>query len=92
MGVELTVPANAAPADLTGTVTLAQVLEERRLELAFEGIRWYDIARRKLGPQVFSAAGLEGAKAGFTDTDYLLPLPAEELTRNPNLAPNNPGY
>lgn len=92
LGVELTVPANAAPADLTGTVTLAQVLEERRLELAFEGIRWYDIARRKLGPQVFSAAGLEGAKAGFTDTDYLLPLPAEELTRNPNLAPNNPGY
>jgi hypothetical protein len=37
---------NALPADLTGAVT-ADVLEERRLELAFEGIRWYDIVRRK---------------------------------------------
>ena len=29
------------------------VLEERRLELAFEYKRWYDIKRRKLGEQVF---------------------------------------
>jgi hypothetical protein len=30
-----------------GTVTVADVLEERRLELAFEGIRWYDIVKKK---------------------------------------------
>jgi len=69
------------------------VLEERRLELAFEFKRWYDIARRRLGNQVFSGSGLEGAKAGFDpNQDYLFPLPADELARNPNLAPQNPGY
>jgi hypothetical protein len=46
-GIAVTVGANALPADLTGAVTVADVLEERRLELAFEGIRWYD--RRKNG-------------------------------------------
>ncbi|MDB2463066.1 RagB/SusD family nutrient uptake outer membrane protein, partial [Algibacter sp.] len=55
-------PANAEPADLS-TLTVDDVLEERRLELAFEGKRWYDIARRKIGAQVFSASGLEGEKS-----------------------------
>ncbi|WP_299118784.1 RagB/SusD family nutrient uptake outer membrane protein [uncultured Winogradskyella sp.] len=84
------------PADISG---LSQsdfrdmVLEERKWELAFEFKRWYDIARRRIGPQVFGASGLEGAKPGFSeDQDYLYPLPADELARNPNLMPNNPGY
>ncbi|GAA4958569.1 RagB/SusD family nutrient uptake outer membrane protein [Algibacter aquimarinus] len=69
------------------------VLEERRLELAFEFKRWYDIARRRLGSEVFSASGLEGEKPNFDpNQDYLFPLPADELARNPNLMPNNPGY
>lgn len=68
------------------------VLEERKWELAFEFKRWYDIKRRNLGPQVFGAAGLEN-QTGFDPTrDYLLPLPSDELQRNPNLMPNNPGY
>lgn len=86
----------AFPADLNGlskTDFTNAVLEERRLELAFEFKRWYDIARRKLGTQVFSASGLEGAKPNFDPMqDYLYPLPADELARNPNLLPNNPGY
>ena len=73
------------PADHTGTVTVADVLEERRLELAFEGKRWYDIARRKIGAEVFSASGLEGEKPGFSADDYLMPIPADEIERNPNL-------
>ncbi|MFS4484111.1 RagB/SusD family nutrient uptake outer membrane protein [Hyunsoonleella sp. 2307UL5-6] len=69
------------------------VLEERRLELAFEFKRWYDIARRRLGSEVFSASGLEGEKPNFDpNQDYLFPLPAQELERNPNLLPQNPGY
>lgn len=87
---------SAFPADLTGLNQSAfrtAVLEERRLELAFEFKRWYDIARRKLGTQVFNAAGLEGVKPNFDpNQDYLYPLPEEELARNPNLMPNNPGY
>ncbi|WP_299313180.1 RagB/SusD family nutrient uptake outer membrane protein [uncultured Aquimarina sp.] len=69
------------------------ILEERKWELAFEFKRWYDIARRRLGSEVFSASGLEGAKANFDpNQDYLFPLPADELARNPNLEPQNPGY
>ncbi|MEP5256271.1 MAG: RagB/SusD family nutrient uptake outer membrane protein [Winogradskyella arenosi] len=90
--VEITVPPSAVPADLTGTVTVEDVLEERRLELAFEGKRWYDIARRKIGNTVFGSTGLEGEKPNFSDTDYILPIPEDELERNPNLLPQNPGY
>lgn len=91
-GVETTVAPSLVPADLTGIVTVNDVLEERRLEFAFEGIRWYDIVRRRLGETVFGASGLEGAKPDFSATDYLLPLPDDELQRNPNLLPQNPGY
>lgn len=82
---------SASPADITGTVTVNDVLEERRFELAFECKRWYDIARRKIGADVFSASGLEGEKPAFTADDYLMPLPGDELERNLNLT-QNPGY
>ncbi len=79
------------PADLTGTVTVDDVLEERRFELAFECKRWYDIARRRIGNEAFGPNGLEGEKEFFNDDDYLMPLPGDELERNPNLT-QNPGY
>ncbi|QDO93634.1 RagB/SusD family nutrient uptake outer membrane protein [Formosa sediminum] len=88
---EYTFPPSAVPADLTGTVTVDDILEERRLEFAFEGIRWYDIVRRQIGNEVFNSSGLEGDKPFFTSDDYLLPLPEDELERNPNLT-QNPGY
>lgn len=87
------ISANAKPADLT-TVTVADVLEERRLEFAFECKRWYDIVRRKMGDapyNVFGATGLEGEKPNFTKDDYLLPIPNDELIRNTKLT-QNPGY
>ncbi|WP_341225037.1 RagB/SusD family nutrient uptake outer membrane protein [uncultured Arcticibacterium sp.] len=90
-GTSVTIAPSAVPADITGTVTVSDVLEERRFELAFECKRWYDIARRKIGAEVFSASGLEGAKPNFSADDYLLPLPADEIERNPNLT-QNPGY
>jgi len=86
--VPVTVAPSTIPADLTGTVTVADVLEERRIELAFEGKRWYDIARRRIGNDVFSASGLEGEKPNFSDIDYLMPIPFDELLRNPNLNQN----
>lgn len=94
-GVAFDTPPSDFPADVSG---LSQdefrdmVLNERRLELAFEVKRWYDIARRKLGSEVYSASGLEGLKPQFDpNRDYLFPIPANELVRNPNLT-QNPGY
>jgi len=79
-------PASTEPADHQGSVTVNDVLEERRLELCFEMKRWYDIVRRNLGPSVFGASGLEGEKLQFnTADDYLIAIPADEVLRNPNL-------
>ncbi|HEV7347812.1 RagB/SusD family nutrient uptake outer membrane protein [Telluribacter sp.] len=69
------------------------VLEERRLELAFEYKRWYDIKRRKLGEQVFKGPNSLEPHPNFDpNRDYLMPLPRVELQVNPNLGPQNPGY
>lgn len=68
------------------------VLDERKWELSFEFKRWYDIKRRQLGTEAFGPNGLEPQPNFDPSRDYLFPLPADELVRNPNLAPNNPGY
>jgi len=82
------------PADISGA-TVEDVLEERRLELAFEHKRWYDIVRRKMGDKVFGANGfeteLQGTQNFDPSKDYLLPIPPLEITNNPNLT-QNPGY
>jgi hypothetical protein len=84
---EVTIAASTEPADLTGTLTAADILEERRIELAFECKRWYDIKRRQLGDEVFSASGYEGAKSNWdSSVDYDTPIPEDEIERNPNLA------
>ena len=89
-GVQANFPADVTTMSKDAFRTM--VLEERKWELAFEFKRWYDIKRRKLGVQVFGASGLE-TQTGFNPArDYFLPLPSDELQRNPNLLPNNPLY
>lgn len=66
------------------------VMEERRLELAFEFGRWYDIVRRELGESVFGASGLEQQNFSATK-DYLFPKYYYDVENNPNITQNN-GY
>ncbi|QGY47421.1 RagB/SusD family nutrient uptake outer membrane protein [Maribellus comscasis] len=69
------------------------VLEERRLELSFEFKRWYDIQRRDLGEEAFTGTNSLEPHSNFDSSrDYLLPIPQDELDRNPNLLPQNSGY
>lgn len=69
------------------------ILEERRLELAFEFKRWYDIKRRRLGEEAFTGPGSLEPHPNFDPArDYLFPLPQVDLSVNPNLRPQNPGY
>ncbi|MDA8692504.1 RagB/SusD family nutrient uptake outer membrane protein [Saprospiraceae bacterium] len=85
---------SAVPADISGA-TVADVLEERRLELAFEQKRWYDIVRRRMGDEVFGPNGFESEFQGTQNfdpnRDYLLPIPPIEISNNPSLT-QNPGY
>jgi tetratricopeptide (TPR) repeat protein len=61
--------------------TLDQILQERKLELAFEGIRSYDIKRLQLSADGFA----------WDSDDMTFPIPQREIDANPNLS-QNPGY
>jgi starch-binding outer membrane protein, SusD/RagB family len=66
-----------------GSVTLDDILMERRLELAFEGFKIHDL--RRLHQNVGTLP--------FNDPKLLFPIPARELEANPNLkTQQNPGY
>lgn len=78
---------------------------ERRCELAFEGLRYYDIVRWKEGAKYLNGV-VHGAKFANNNTayitldtrkfndskDYLWSVPRSQIQLNPNLKPNNPGY
>ena len=66
------------------------IIEERRVELAFEFKRWYDIVRLDLGDKVFNADGLE-PQSNFNEFRYLLPIPQNEMNKNDNFVQNS-GY
>lgn len=88
---------NSFPENVQGGLNkedfVSLVLEERRLELAFEYHRWYDIKRRRMGDEVFKGPNSLEPHPNFdSNRDYLMPLPRIELDVNPNLAPQNPGY
>lgn len=67
---------------------LSDILQERRLEFFTEhGHRFFDLKR--FG-QLDS--DLSGIKQGWDQNDKLFPIPQNELSTNPNLRPQNPGY
>lgn len=72
------------------------VLKERRLELALEGERWFDLVRtgnvEKYMNNVYSKDnGRLAQKRTFDENCYLLPIPQTALDENVNLE-QNPGY
>lgn len=68
------------------------IIEERRIELAFEYKRWYDIKRLNIGEEVFGPNSLEPQPNFDPNRDNLLPVPAIEISRAPGLLPQNTGY
>lgn len=85
--------------DITSTANLADViLQERRIELAFENKRWLDLVRTGKAVDVISAygarikanpqdyyfpAGINPVPAAFTDIRTTFPLPASESLLSP---------
>lgn len=76
----------------TSAITQIEILDaillERKIELFTEnGHRFFDLKRNgKLN------ITLSGIKPGWDSTDNLFPIPQNELSANPNLRPQNPGY
>ena len=69
---------------------LEAVLHERRMELAFEGQRWFDLIRVNNGQYALEFLHSIG-KNNASQKHLLLPIPQIELDRNPKLT-QNPGY
>lgn len=67
-----------------------KVLHERRMELAFEGQRWFDLIRVNNGQYGLDFLHSIG-KANASAKHLLLPIPQIEIDRNSNLI-QNPGY
>ena len=71
------------------------VLNERRLELSFEGQRWFDLVRTGKVFEVMNTLNSrdEGRLPMDPVTEYtvMLPLPQSQIDINPNMT-QNPGY
>jgi len=94
------VPAGTVPANLnngeTDKATIMQwIMDERFLELAGEGHRWFDIRRWHLagfidlGNDFFSSSN--SADMRFDEHFLNFPIPTNETDVNPNIV-QNPGY
>ncbi len=62
--------------------------KERRLELAFEGQRWFDLLRTNRAVTVMNAQkDGSGTSLNYnvTDAKLLFPIPQQEIDRNPNV-------
>jgi hypothetical protein len=66
------------------------ILHERRMELAFEGDRWFDLIRINNGQYGLDFLHSIG-RVNATTKHLLLPIPQQEIDSNPNLT-QNPGY
>jgi tetratricopeptide (TPR) repeat protein len=60
--------------------------QERRVELAFEGHRWFDLLRTGRAIEVMNSKGFN-----LSQRDLVFPLPQSQIDVNPQLA-QNPGY
>ncbi len=74
---------------------LDAVLKERRLELAFEGFRFFDLVRHDKAKEVHDAMHAQDKywqdREPLTDESILMPVPQTDLDDNPSIT-QNPGY
>jgi len=82
------------------TAMVKAVLNERRLELAFEGFRFYDLVRHDMAKEVCEALTNPSSsvydsywypRSPYTNENLLMPVPQTDLDNNPSLV-QNPGY
>jgi starch-binding outer membrane protein, SusD/RagB family len=73
---------------LSKTALIEAIQHERRVELFTEGAhRWFDLKRTNT-----ALPTLQEIKPGLSAHVLLYPLPEDELSKNPSLKTQNPGY
>lgn len=72
-------------------ITLDDLVMERRVELAFENHRSFDIIRLGVAESILTEYA-EANGFGFTSTDLLLPMPQNEVNLSKGIMNQNPGY
>lgn len=79
-----------APAiPLTQVDVRTAIAKERRLELAFEGQRWFDLLRYNV---VTPGAAQAAMGVAFNNNYYLFPMPDSEVKASFGVITQNPGY
>jgi len=73
------------------SVLKSDLLKERRVELAFENQRWFDLLRFGVANAVLSTHAADRGYT-FTGRDLLLPIPSREINLSGGLLTQNPGY
>jgi hypothetical protein len=77
--------------DPVASVTKEELLDERRVELAFENHRFFDLVRFGVATDVLSQFAAANGNT-FSGTDLLLPIPQREINLSNGLLTQNPGY
>ena len=86
---ELRLARGLSETTLTGTALVELIMKERRIELALEGHRWFDLKR--LGMDIPKTATSNAPTLSYTDFRILADIPQSELSLN-QLLEQNPGY
>lgn len=77
-----------------------KLMDERRIEFAFENLRWFDLVRTGMASQVMSVKNLGGQRENsasglpytFKDTFLLFPIPQTQIDASGGNLIQNPGY
>jgi len=81
-----------AGVEAASAVSQTSLLQERRVELAFENQRFYDLLRFGVADAVLSAHAAEMGYSSYNARQLLLPIPAREINLSGGLLTQNPGY
>ncbi|GAA4241859.1 RagB/SusD family nutrient uptake outer membrane protein [Winogradskyella psychrotolerans] len=81
-----------AEADRPSVLTKTALLAERRVELAFENQRFFDLVRFGVADAVLSAHASEMDYPDYNVRQLLLPIPSREINLSGGLLSQNPGY
>lgn len=76
---------------ISGSLDRETLRNERRLELAFEGFRLFDLHRWRIAENIMNGLESIAGICKFESNQYLWPFPQSEIDVNPQLE-QNPGY